>query len=150
MAATTNTSARQGRNPHCTIGDHGFPQAYTITMPGAADLTMPSGTIGQTADAAIAAFDLSDDNPGTPVTLASAYPCGCTITVTTKTSRRGATVDYRRIEALHPELKGLVPYSAEWYRAWRAAHLAMFPGCDKATRLNLDMFVEDAERAERA
>lgn len=57
-------------------------------------------------------------------------------------------MDYRKINAQHPELEDLVPHSADWYRAWRKAHLEMFPDCDLATRKNLDMFVEQAEERE--
>lgn len=57
-------------------------------------------------------------------------------------------MDFRRIEEEHPELASLVPFSAEWYRGWRKAHLAKYPDCDRATRANLDSFVADAEARE--
>lgn len=57
---------------------------------------------------------------------------------------------YQEIEAEHPELRELVTYSAAWHRARRAAHLAKYPNSDRATRLNLDSFVQEAEARESA
>lgn len=57
-------------------------------------------------------------------------------------------MDYQKIEAKHPELRGLDPFSAEWYRAFRTAHLAMYPDCDAVSRDNLNDFVAEAEARE--
>ena len=55
---------------------------------------------------------------------------------------------YQEINERHPELNDLDPFSAEWYRQWRKAHLAMYPDCDQKTRLNLDDMVAQAEARE--
>lgn len=57
-------------------------------------------------------------------------------------------VSYQEINKLHPELEDLAVFSAEWYRQWRTAHLAMFPNSDRATRANLDDMVAEAEARE--
>lgn len=57
---------------------------------------------------------------------------------------------YQDINEKHPELQDLEPFSAEWYRQWRKAHLAMYPDCDQITRDNLDSFVAEAEAREEA
>ena len=57
---------------------------------------------------------------------------------------------FQEINQRHPELRDLDPFSVEWYRQWRKAHLAMFPNCDRITRDNLDTFVAEAEAREAA
>lgn len=59
-------------------------------------------------------------------------------------------MSYQDINRHHPELEDLELFSAEWYRQWRKAHLAMFPNCDRITRDNLDTFVAEAEAREAA
>lgn len=56
---------------------------------------------------------------------------------------------YQEIEEEHPELRGFETFSAAWHRARRAAHLAKYPNSDRATRLNLDSFVQEAEAREK-
>lgn len=55
---------------------------------------------------------------------------------------------YKRIEWEYPHLRDLTTFSAEWYRAYRTAHLAKYPDVDLSSRLNLDMFVSLAEERE--
>jgi hypothetical protein len=57
-------------------------------------------------------------------------------------------VSYQEINKRHPELEELEVFSAEWYRQWRTAHLAMYPNVDQVTRDNLDDMVAAAEARE--
>ncbi len=57
-------------------------------------------------------------------------------------------MNYQDINRQHPELEDLEPFSAEWYRQWRKAHLATYPNCDRVTRDNLDVMVAEAEARE--
>jgi hypothetical protein len=57
-------------------------------------------------------------------------------------------MNYQEINARHPELAELEPFSADWYRGWRKAHLVMYPDCDQITRDNLNQFVAEAEERE--
>lgn len=57
---------------------------------------------------------------------------------------------YHHTEAEYPELRALPTFSAAWYRLWRDLHLVRYPDSDIATRANLDMFVDMAERREAA
>lgn len=57
-------------------------------------------------------------------------------------------MSYQEINQRHPELEDLEVFSAEWYRQWRKAHLAMYPHSDQATRVNHDDMVAAAEARE--
>lgn len=56
----------------------------------------------------------------------------------------------QELRARHPELENITPFTVEWHRVHRDAHLRMFPDSDQATRDNLDDFVKWAEEREPA